>query len=306
MKNIVDENKQMSIVSNNVVDKNKQVLVVSNNVNKLKIVKQKEQNKIQKININNLTNNVQIKNNNNTGSNTAINGFMEEDYLIDKLNKDVNLQKLLAEFTGKKIINNASKIKGNKKSDIIISNICIQHKKTKYKQFGQIDRHYVDNLIDKIPELDKCKYMLKNLCELPLNQTTQLCDKKYNIKKINNNNYTENEIKNLIDLIKQNKKNIINYAFRGYEEKFIPELFSISLFTNNIREKIIFWKMNDVIDYILESDVKIKKSETVIELGNGFTFQRKGGDSGKKGGNNFQFKFIPSNLPLNKALVYKL
>ena len=149
--------------------------------------------------------------------------------------------------------------------------------------------------------------MLKNLCELPLNPITNNCDKKYKIIKLNYNNYTENELKDLINIIEKNKKDIIKYAFCGYEENFIPELFSISLFnTTNIREKIIFWKINDVIDYIMQSTVKIKKSETVIELGNGFTFQRKGGDGGKKDANNFQFKFIPSNLPLDKALIYIL
>jgi hypothetical protein len=254
----------------------------------------------------NITDDKQIKNKTNVGSTTAKNGFKEEDFLVKKLNEDNKLQKLLEKFTGKNIINDACKIKGNKKSDICISNINIQHKKTKNKQFGQIDRHYVDNLIDKIPELDNCKYMLKNLCELPIDPKTQLCDKKYNIKKINNTNYTEKEINNLIDLIEKNKKNIIQYAFCGYEIEFIPELLSITLFTKNIREKIIFWKMNDIIDYLMNSNVVIKKSKTVIEISNGLTFQRKGGDGGKKEGNNFQFKFIPSNLPLDKALVYDL
>ena len=242
----------------------------------------------------------------NIGSIIARNGYLEEEYLVNKLNEDTQLIKLLEEFTGKNIINNAIKIKGNKKSDINISGINIQHKKTKDKQFGQIHRHYVDHLINKVPELENCKYMLKNLCEKPINEETKLCDKKYNIKKINNINYTENEIDNLINLIEKNKRNIINYAFHGSEEKFTPELFSISLFTKDTREKLIFWKMNDIIEYLMKSKVNIKKSQTVIEISNGLTFQRKGGDGGKKGSNNFQFKFIPSSLPLDKALVYKL
>jgi len=240
------------------------------------------------------------------GSNTAKNGFKEEDYIVNLLNEDNKLQKLLEEFTSKNITNNACKIKGNKKSDIVISTINIQHKKTKNKQFGQIDRHYVDNLIYKIPELKGCEYMLKNLCEKPLDPITKLCDKKYNIKKINNINYTDNEITNLIDLIEKNKLNIIHYAFCGYEKNFIPELFSISLFTKNIRKKIIFWKINDIIEHLMDSKVIIKNSQTVIQISDSLTFQRKGGDGGKKDANNFQFKFVPSNLPLDKALVYDL
>ena len=243
---------------------------------------------------------------NSIGSNTAKNGYNEEEYLVKKLNEDIKLQILLEKFTGKKIINNACRIKGNKKSDICISNINIQHKKTKKNQFGQIDRHYVDNLIEKIPELNNYKYIFKNLCELPLDPITKLCNKNYSIKKINNINYTENEINNFINIIEKNKKKIINYAFCGYETNFIPELFSISLFKKDEREKIIFWKMNDIIDYLMNSNVIIKKSQTVIEISNNLTFQRKGGDGGKKEGNNFQFKFIPSNLPLDKALIYEL
>ena len=248
----------------------------------------------------------QVTKKNNVGSKTAIDGYKEEEYLVNKLNEDIKLQKLLSEFTGKNIINDACRIKGNKKSDIIISNINIQHKKTKNKQFGQIDRHYVDDLIDKIPDLDKCKYIFKNLCELPINPESQLCDKNNKIKKINNINYTEHEISNFINLIQKNRKNIINYAFCGNDIKFAPELFSISLFTNNVRDKIIFWKMNDIIDYLINGNVMIKKSQTVIEISNGLTFQRKGGDCGRKEANNFQFKFTPTNLPLDKALIYKL
>lgn len=161
-------------------------------------------------------------------------------------------------------------------------------------------------MIDKIPELKNCEYMLKNLCEKPLNPITKLCDIKYNIKKINNINYTNNEITNLINLIEKNKLHIINYAFCGYEKKFIPELFSISLFTKNIRKKIIFWRMNDIIEHLMNSRVIIKNSQTVIQISNSLTFQRKGGDGCKKEANNFQFKFTPSNLPLDKALVYDL
>lgn len=243
---------------------------------------------------------------NKIGSIIARNGYKEEEFMVNKLNEDKQLIKLLAEFTGKNITHDAKQIKGNKKSDINISGINIQHKKTKDKQFGQVARHYVDNLITKVPELENCKHILKNLCEKPIDKETHLCDKKYNIKKINNINYTDNEINNLINTIEKNKKNIINYAFNGSDEKFAPELFSISLYTKNIRDKIIFWKMTDIIEYLEKSKVNIKKSQTVIEISKGLTFQRKGGDGGKKEANNFQFKFIPSILPLDKALVYNL
>jgi hypothetical protein len=64
--------------------------------------------------------------------------------------------------------------------------------------------------------------------------------------------------------------------------------------------------MDDIIEHLLHGKVTIRKSQTVIEISNGLTFQRKGGDGGKKEANNFQFKFIPSILPYDKALIYKL
>jgi hypothetical protein len=64
--------------------------------------------------------------------------------------------------------------------------------------------------------------------------------------------------------------------------------------------------MADVIAHLMKFSVEIKNSKTVIKISDGLTFQRKGGDGGKKQGNNFQFKFIPSSLPIDNAFIYKL
>ena len=146
-------------------------------------------------------------------SNTAKNGYNEEIFLVNILNTDIKLLTQFEKFINKKIINNAVLIKGNKKSDINISNIFIQHKKTKMYQFGQIDRHYIDDLIMKIPKIYTCKNILQNLCN--------------KINKINNLNYSEIEINNIINTIEENKRDILNYAFNGYEEKYKPNIFSI-------------------------------------------------------------------------------
>ncbi len=241
-------------------------------------------------------------------SKIAKDGFNEELFIVDILNNNEELiEKLKIFINNEKIEKNAKLIKGNKKSDINISNINIQHKKTKLNQFGQVDRHYVEHLIEKIPELDCCKIMLKSLCELPINPITKLCDKEFKIKKINTINYSKDEINNIIKIFNKNKKSILNYIFNGFEEVYKPNLFSVTIFNKqNERERIIFWKINDIIDYLMNFEVKIRKSRTVIEISNGLTFQRKGGDCGKKQSNNFQFKFIPTVLPIDKALVYNL
>ena len=240
------------------------------------------------------------------GSEIAKGGYDEEKFIVNLINTDNNLREQLEKWYGKKIDNNAELIPGNKKSDYKCGNLKFQHKRTKKNQFGQIDRHYVDNLIEKIPELKPIEYILKNLCELPINPNTNKCYKN-KPKKLNNQNYSDTELKKLIDILEKNKKDILNYAFNGYENEYKPDIFGISLFSDKIkRTKIIFWKMEDIINYLLTFTVKIRKLCTVIEIGNGLTFQRKHGDDGKKSANNFQFKFIPTKLPLDKAFVYEL
>jgi hypothetical protein len=239
------------------------------------------------------------------GSMIAKNGFKEEEFIVNLLNSNTELLNGLSKFIGKKLEPNARLIKGNHKSDLVISGLTIQHKKTKPKQFGQVDRHYVDDLIECIPKIASCSKILKNLCEKPIDPETNLCKKNSKIKKIDSTNYSKKELQQFVEILENNKKKLLNYAFRGKEKEYRPKLFSITLFDkNNKREKLIVWKMKDIINHLMKYDVKIKDSKTTIEISNGLTFQRKGGDGGKKQANNFQFKFIPTTLPTDSAFVY--
>jgi hypothetical protein len=168
----------------------------------------------------------------------------------------------------------------------------------------------VNDLLEKIPKFKEIEKMLKNLCELPIDEKTGYCDRKQEIKKLNKSNYSKDELNNLINIIEKNKKDVIEYAFCGYEKEYIPNYFSISLYnTKNKRLKIIFWKMIDIINYLLDKKFKTfirEPNNTVIEISNGLTFQRKGGDNGRKQANNFQIKFVSSILPLDKAFVFSI
>ena len=62
----------------------------------------------------------------------------------------------------------------------------------------------------------------------------------------------------------------------------------------------------DVINEILSNNFEIRKSKTVVELGNIFTFQRKGGDSGKLGANNIQFKLNPTKITISPCKIIPL
>ena len=64
--------------------------------------------------------------------------------------------------------------------------------------------------------------------------------------------------------------------------------------------------MKDVINYICKSNFIIRLSGTVIQLGDAFTMQRKGGDGGKKSANNLQFKLIFSKLDIDNKIQFNM
>ena len=86
-------------------------------------------------------------------------------------------------------------------------------------------------------------------------------------------------------------------VFLGHNEKYIPDIISCSIFKGKKRHKILMWSTKDVLDYFSLQKCRIRKSGTVIEIGQYLTFQRKGGDGGKKQANQFQFKAIISKIP---------
>ena len=55
-------------------------------------------------------------------------------------------------------------------------------------------------------------------------------------------------------------------------------------------------KIEDIIDYLEPLDFTITKGKTVVKLDNIISIQRKGGDAGRKGSNQLQFKITVSNL----------
>ena len=105
------------------------------------------------------------------------------------------------------------------------------------------------------------------------------------------------------------KKHILEYAFYGSNLEIQPEyLFGVE-YINVKRNKIVVFKIKDVINYLEKLNFRISPRKTVILLGENGTIslQRKGGDSGKKCSNQLQIKLILSNL-INKVptLEYKL
>ena len=77
-------------------------------------------------------------------------------------------------------------------------------------------------------------------------------------------------------------------------------------YVNKIRKKIKFFKMNNIILFLMNKNFEISKSKSVVSLGKSLSFQRKGGDCGKKSSNQLQFKIVISSLDIDTSFEYNL
>lgn len=226
-----------------------------------------------------------------TGSSIAKSGFNEEKDICENLNNNKYglKDKIESEF-GFQCNNDGTVLKGNSKTDI--RNVFnFQVKKYTKKGFGQLDRHYVNHFIESISELERIKSMLVGLCELPLCDDGRRCDRTKKVKKLCNSVYSDDQLSLFIKTLNENKRKILNYVFLGNEKINIPEFIIGVKYIQNKRKNITIYKISEIIDILMKEDFKIRKSKTVFELGNSLTFQRKGGDKGKKGANHIQCKF---------------
>ena len=244
-----------------------------------------------------------------TNSQTAKNGYKEEELVCKDLNSEL-IKEVFIPILGNNY-NECNKIKGNNKCDIQSDNKILKGQVKKYKkgQFQQLDRHWTSNLIENIPELDKYSQILKDLFEYPLLPNGTQVDKSKSIKKLCNSNYSQEILDNFLELLNKFKKQILEYAFYGTNLEIQPEyLFGVE-YENVKRNKIVVFKIEDVINYLEKLNFKISPRKTAILLGDNSTIslQRKGGDSGKKSSNQLQIKLILSNL-IDKVpiLEYKL
>lgn len=238
-------------------------------------------------------------------SNTAKKGYLEEDLVCENLNKDNNLREIFIEFTKNGNMKFFKKLRSNFKTDISDNGeYRIQVKKFKNNQFGQLDRHWVDDLIVSIPNLESIKNILKNLCEIPLKNCGKLIDKEKNRLLLSNENYSKSELINFINILEKSKNEILNYIFKGIKNS--PDYICGVEYIENKRNKLIIYKIADVIEYLNKFTFNINKSKSVISLGQCLSIQRKGGDSGKKSSNQIQFKLIFSKLRINNCISYQL
>jgi hypothetical protein len=244
-----------------------------------------------------------------TNSQTAKNGYKEEELVCKDLNNKL-IKDAFTPMLGDNY-NECNRITGNHKCDIQSDNKNLKGQVKKYKkgQFQQLDRHWISCLINNIPELNEVSQILKDLFEYPLLPNGTHVDKSKHIKKLCTSNYSQEILDNLLDLLNKFKRQILEYAFYGLSLEIQPEyLFGVE-YENTKRNKIVVFKIEDVIKYLEKLNFKISPRKTAILLGDNSTIslQRKGGDTGKKSSNQLQIKLILSNL-IDKVpmLEYKL
>ena len=242
-------------------------------------------------------------------SNTAKNGYKEEDLVCNDLNHNLELHNRINQITGN-TYDTCSRLSACNKTDILSANsiLSVQVKKYKQGQFQQLDRHWVDNLIEFIPELESIKGLLKDMCEYQLLPNGTHVDKGAPITKLCPTNYSDQVLDSFTTTLNDHKRKILEYAFYGTDRDFSPDYLIGIEYDNKKRTKLSFFKIDTIINYLETQTFTIKKSKTVVSLGdhNSITLQRKGGDNGKKSSNQLQFKIIISSLKGHEEFIYTL
>lgn len=153
-------------------------------------------------------------------SNTAKNGFKEEDFICDYLNKNNDLLIKTGKFKNFRVNdeNFCYRKKDVSKIDILTTNekFTAQVKKYVTGRFQQLGRMWIDDIIVHISQIKSISNMLKNLCEYPLDENNMII-KSHQRKCLSSQYYSKDELKTFIDVLNKNKKNLLKSAFYGLD-----------------------------------------------------------------------------------------
>tara|TARA_A100001015_G_scaffold217529_1_gene244388 strand:- start:1188 stop:2159 length:972 start_codon:yes stop_codon:yes gene_type:complete len=228
-----------------------------------------------------------------TGSSIAKSGFKEEELICKYLNEN-DICEILKNLN----VPNRDKqvfkvIKGTSKVDVSDGVTKLQIKKyTRSAPPGQLDRHWTSDVIKVIPALEPIKPFLFGLCEKALCENDKnKCSKIKPVIKLCNSIYSEDELSLFIKTLNKNKKDLLDYVFLGTDKTTTPEFIIGVQYIGDNRDNITIYNISDVINILMKEDFEIRKSKTVFGLGKSLSFQRKGGDKGKKSANQLQCKF---------------
>ena len=232
-------------------------------------------------------------------SQIARGGYKEEELVAQDLSR-MDIKGRMFPF------GDCKRVGGGSKTDVMSNDMLFRAQVKKYKrgQFQQVDRHWIENLINYIPELDEISFILKQWCYVPLKQDSMdYIDKSIGRKLLDNTNFKDEELNRLLELLNIHKRSILEYAFLGTDnEDYAPEYLVGSEYVNNKRARLCIWKIHDIISYLEANDFEISSRKSVIKLGDVFSIQRKGGDGGRRSSNQLQMKIILSKLNIDNVI----
>lgn len=238
------------------------------------------------------------------GSQTAKNGFANEQDIADKFNnwQIDNEAHLWLSIMGYDI----SKIEGIKavvlhghKADINVQiNIKMEDARdieniqvklvSNLTGFNQIDKRWIDNYIPlwRIPE--NVLSILKRFT----GEIAPTINNPRDSRRMFMNEFTNSEQSTLLNFLNDNRSLIVSDILRGRGE-FSAEWVLVAQKTNN-NARWILKNINEVINHFNTGDIRITPQGS-IKIGR-ITMQRKGGDGGRRTANMLQFKINPAEL----------
>lgn len=238
------------------------------------------------------------------GSQTAKNGFLNEDDIVIKFNnwkKDLDAQKWLI-IMDYKLENieyvEAIKISGYKTD--VQAQVSIKLKKaldvqnlqvklvSNPKGFNQIDKRWVDNYQEmwEIP-----KPILSILKRYTGEEKPSISNPK-DKRRMFADEFEETEKRKILNWLKKNKALIVSDILKG-RGKFAAEWMLVAQ-KDNKNSRWILKPMNFCMNHFGNGEIEITKRGN-FKIGT-ITMQRKGGDAGRQTANMLQFKINPAEL----------
>lgn len=238
------------------------------------------------------------------GSQTAKNGFLNEDDIVIKFNnwkKDLDAQKWLVimDYKLEEIeYVEAIKISGYK-TDVQVQ-ISIKLKKaldvqnlqvklvSNPKGFNQIDKRWVDNY----QEMWEIPKPIITILKRYTGEDKPNISKPKDKRRMFADEFEETEQKKILNWLKKNKALIVSDILKG-RGKFAAEWMLVAQ-KNNKNSRWILKPMNFCMNHFGNGEVEITKRGN-FKIG-AITMQRKGGDAGRLTANMLQFKINPAEL----------
>lgn len=238
------------------------------------------------------------------GSQTAKNGFLNEDDIVIKFNnwnKDLEVQKwlIIMDYKLEEIeYVEAVKISGYKtdvqaqvsvklKKALDVQNIQVKLVSNP-KGFNQIDKRWVDNYQEmwEIP-----KPILSILKRYTGEEQPNIIKSK-DKRRMFADEFEQTEQKKILNWLEKNKALIVSDILKG-RGKFAAEWMLVAQ-KHNKNSRWILRPMNFCMNHFGNGEVEITKREN-FKIG-AITMQRKGGDAGRPTANMLQFKINPAEL----------